>query len=323
VSDLAGYRPARRRLLVIVGPTAVGKTALSLRLAARHNGVIISADSRQIYRGMDIGTAKPTPAELRLAPHELIDIVDPDESFGLAQFQELAMEAIAETHRRGMLPILVGGTGQYVRAVVEGWGIPRVPPQWDVREALAQEAERDGVEALHRRLAEVDPEAAARIDARNVRRVIRALEVFLITGTPISELQRKTPPPFDILQIGLRRDRETLYARIDARIEAMLAAGLLEEVRALRAAGYADDLPSMSGLGYRQFLAHLDGEETLRDAVDRVKKDTRRFVRQQSNWFREDDPRIEWFDAEDWDAIATRVVDWLRKTSEVSKTSEV
>jgi tRNA dimethylallyltransferase len=311
VSDQSENGPTRRPLLVIVGPTAVGKTALSLRVAASHGGVIISADSRQIYRGMDIGTAKPTPTELSLAPHELIDIVDPDEPFGLAQFQKLAMDAITETHRRGLLPLLVGGTGQYVRAVVEGWGIPRVSPQLDLRGSLAQEAERDGAEALHRRLAEADPEAAARIDARNVRRVIRALEVYLVTGTPISELQRKTPPPFDILQVGLRRDREELYARIDARIEAMLAAGLLDEVRALRTAGYADDLPSMSGLGYRQFLPHLDGEESLSEAVDRVKKDTRRFVRQQSNWFREDDPRITWFDADDHEAIEGCVASWL------------
>ena len=301
----------RRPLLVIIGPTAVGKTALSLHLAQRYRGMIISADSRQIYRGMDIGTAKPTAAERSMAPHALIDIVDPDEAFGLAQFQTLAMEAIAGAHRDGLLPMLVGGTGQYVRSVVEGWGIPRVPPQDDLRAELAREAERDGSDALHRRLADVDAEAAARIDARNVRRVIRALEVYLVTGTPISVLQRKTPPPFDILQIGLRRDRETLYARIDARIDVMLAAGLLDEVRGLRAAGYADELPSMSGLGYRQFLAHLDGNETLEEAVARVKKDTRRFVRQQSNWFREDDATIAWFEADDRDTIVTRVDRWL------------
>ena len=300
-----------RRLLVIVGPTAAGKTVLALHLAGRHDGAIISADSRQIYRGMDIGTAKPTVEERRQAPHYLINIIDPDEPFGLAQFQELALEAITASHEAGRLPMLVGGTGQYVRAVVEGWGIPQVAAHPELRAELERDAERDGAAALHARLTGVDPEAAARIDARNVRRVVRAIEVYLVTGTPISILQRKHPPPFDILQVGLRRERAELYARIDARIVAMLAAGLLEEIASLRAASYADDLPSMSGLGYRQFLDYLDGRESLESAVARVEKDTRRFVRQQANWFREDDPAIAWFEADDWPAIERRVAEWL------------
>ena len=306
-----GVSSSRQKLLVIVGPTAVGKTALALYLAGCHCGAIISADSRQIYRRMDIGTAKPTLEERRLTTHYLIDIIDPAEPFGLAQFQEMAMAAILETHQEGKLPILVGGSGQYVRAVVEGWGIPLVPPQPALRAGLEADAQREGADALHQRLAKIDPDAATRIDSRNVRRVIRALEVCLTTGTPISTLQRKNPPPYDILQIGLRRERSTLYQRIDDRIDAMMAAGLLEEVRALREAGYSDDLPSMSGLGYRQLAAHLRGEETLDEAVARVKRDTRRFVRQQSNWFREDDPAIAWYEADDRAAVEECVEKWL------------
>jgi len=299
------------RLLVIVGPTAAGKSALALRLGERFNGIVISADSRLIYRGMDIGTAKPTAEERARVPHALIDIINPDEPFGLADYQRLAYEAIAEAHAAGRLPMLVGGTGQYVRAVVEGWNIPPAPPQPMLRQALEAEAEREGAAALHRRLAEVDPPAAARIDPRNVRRVIRALEVYLTTGRPISELQRRSPPGYDLLQIGLRLERERLYQRIDARVEEMLAAGLLEEVRRLRAAGYADDLPSMSALGYRQLIAHLRGEISLAEAVERIKRDTRRFVHQQMVWFRERDPAIEWFDAEDREGIEARVAGWL------------
>jgi len=302
---------ARIRLLVIVGPTAVGKSALALRLALRFNGSIISADSRQVYRGMDIGTAKPTPAERAAAPHALLDVVAPDEPFGLAQYQALAQAAIAEAAAAGRLPILVGGTGQYVRAVTEGWSVPRVPPQPALRAELEAEAQRYGPDALHRRLAAVDPEAAARIDPRNVRRVARALEVYLTTGAPISALQRKSPPPYRLLKIGLRLERSRLYARIDARVDAMMAAGLLEEVRRLRQAGYADDLPAMSGLGYRQLAAHLRGEIALDEAIAQIKRATRRYVHQQMMWFRETDPTIEWFESEDSAGVEARVAAWL------------
>ena len=207
---------------------------------------------------------------------------------------------------------MVGGAGQYVRALVEGGGIPEVPPQPALRQELESEAEREGAAALHRRLAGADPAAAARIDPRNVRRVIRALEVYLTTGRPISELQRRTPPAYAILQIGLRRERAELYRRIDARVDAMLAAGLLEEVRRLRAAGYADALPSMAGLGYRQLAAHLRGELGLAEAVEQIKRDTRRYVHQQMMWFREDDPAMEWFEAEDAAGVEARVARWLQ-----------
>ncbi len=283
-------------LLVIVGPTAVGKTALSIQIAQDFGGEIISADSRQIYRGLDIGTAKATPQQRAAVPHHLLDVVNPDEILTLAEFQERAYAAIEEIHRRQRLPILVGGTGQWVHAVIEGWGIPRVPPDLDMRASLYAEAEAVGVEAFHAQLTAVDPEAAQKLDPRNVRRVIRALEVYHKTGVPISQHQRKTPPPYQILQIGLTMPRELLYERVDRRIDEMMAMGLLEEVKQLAAAGYDWDLPAMSGLGYKQMGQYLRGEVGLAEAVSLIKKETRRFVRQQFNWFRLDDPQINWFD---------------------------
>ena len=205
-----------RPLLVIVGPTAVGKTALSLHLAQSFDGEVVSADSRLFYRGMDVGTAKPTPEERASVPHHLIDVAAPDQTVGLAEFQEQAYAAIDDVHARGRLPLLVGGTGQYVRAVLQGWRIPRVPPDPELRAKLETQAEHEGAAQLHARLAELDPDAAARIDSRNVRRVIRALEVCLITGRPISQQQRKQPPPYRMLQIGLTMERslDNLYRRI-------------------------------------------------------------------------------------------------------------
>lgn len=284
------------KVLAIVGPTAVGKTALSIELARRVDGEIVSADSRQIYRAMDIGTAKATPEEQAAAPHHLIDVVDPDEELTLAHYRRLAAEAIAEITARGRLPILVGGTGLYVRAVLEGWTVPEVPPQPELRRELEAWAEREGHEALHQRLAEVDPAAAARIDARNVRRVIRALEVYHATGEPISALQRKEPPAYHVFTIGLTMARPDLYRRIDERVDRMVAAGLVAEVRALLARGYSLELPAMSGLGYRQIGQHLRGEVSLEEAVALIKRHTRRFVRQQYNWFRLSDPSIHWAD---------------------------
>lgn len=284
-------------LVVIVGPTAVGKTRLSLRLAQEFDGEIISADSRQVYRGMDIGTAKPTLEQRQRVPHHLIDVVAPDETFTLAQYQKLAYEAIDNVLARGRIPFLVGGTGLYVRAVVEGWGIPRVPPKEELRAELYRQAEIEGEEALHARLREVDPAAAERIDPRNVRRVVRALEVYLETGQPISELQRKKPPPYRILQIGLTMERQELYRRIDERVDKMIEEGLVEEVRRLIEQGYGHDLPSMSGLGYQQIGMYLRDQVSLEEAIQLIKRHTRRFVHHQYNWFRLDDENIRWFDA--------------------------
>jgi len=302
-----------RPLIAIVGPTAVGKTALALRLAEELPVEVVSADSRQVYRYMDIGTAKPTAAEREQVRHHLLDVVEPDQAFTLAQYQELAYAAIADIHQRGRIPLLVGGTGLYVKAVLEGLHIPRVEPDPALREQLLAETEVSGYEALHQRLRSLDPVAAERIDARNVRRVVRALEVCYRMGRPISSLQRASPPPYRILRIGLHMPRGLLYQRIDARVEHMLAAGLVEEVRSLVKRGYAYELPAMSGLGYRQIGMYLRGEVPLEEAVMLIKRHTRRFVRQQANWFREDDPDIAWYDASAavFEAILAHIASFL------------
>ncbi len=266
-----------KKLLVILGPTAVGKTALSLRLAQTLDGEIISADSRLFYRGMDIGTAKPRPAEQSLVPHHLLDVTDPDQTLTLGAYQRLANAAIDHISEAGKLPILVGGTGQYIMAVIDGWGIPEVPPQPALREELGHLGENE----LSRWLTTLDAKAAAKIDPRNLRRVVRALEVTLITGIPISDLQRKSPPPYDTCIIGLNRSRRALYKRIDQRVDTMMANGFLEEVKTLKDAGLSRGLPSMSGLGYRQIMAHLEGELSLEETVERIKFETHRFARQQ------------------------------------------
>jgi tRNA dimethylallyltransferase len=301
--------PARRQwrrnpLLVIVGPTAVGKTALALHLAEGLDGEIVSADSRSFYRGMDIGTAKPTPEERALVPHHLIDIADPDETVGLAEYQDLAYAAIDNIHGRGRLPLLVGGTGQYVQAVVEGWRIPRVAPHPDLREKLERKAEQESPYALHDWLMHLDPEAADDIHPHNVRRVVRALEVCLVTGKPISDQQGKEPPPYRILQVGLTMDREELYGRADRRLETMIEIGLVEEIQRLLAHGYDWSVPAMSAVGYAEFQPYFsarspepsEGETTLKQVVADIESNLHRFVRHQYSWFSLDNPDILWFD---------------------------
>ncbi|MEW5873014.1 MAG: tRNA (adenosine(37)-N6)-dimethylallyltransferase MiaA [Chloroflexota bacterium] len=282
-------------LVVILGPTAVGKTEIALQLAGRLDGEIVSADSRLFYRGMDIGTAKPSLEERQRVPHHLIDVAEPDETWSLAQFQERACQAIAEIHARQRLPFLVGGTGQYLRAVTQGWEPPAVPPDPRLRRALEDWALQIGKDGLHARLASLDPEAAQAIDPRNQRRTVRALEVILSTGQRFSAQRQRQPSPYRLLQIGLTRPRAELYARIDVRIDAMLANGLVAEVRGLLERGYDPALPSLSAIGYRQIAAHLLGQISLEEAVIQIRRDTRTFVRRQANWFKPDDPQIHWF----------------------------
>ncbi len=279
-------------LLAVVGPTAAGKTEFALRLGEEFDGEIVSADSRQIYRGMDIGTAKPTPAERTRVPHHLIDIVNPDEEFTVAEYQARAYAAIRDLFARGKQPLLVGGTGLYIRAVVQGLNIPRVAPDRERRRELGRQPAGE----LYNRLVELDPAASAKILPNNTRRIIRALEVIEATGTPISQLQTRHPPPFPIVQIGLTWPRAELYARVDARIERMVEQGLADEVRALVARGYGFNLPAMTSLGYREIGQYLRGEIPFEEAIRLFKSNTRKFIRHQSNWFRPADPRIYWFD---------------------------
>ncbi|MCS7281849.1 MAG: tRNA (adenosine(37)-N6)-dimethylallyltransferase MiaA [Anaerolineae bacterium] len=315
VQDGASVSPSP--VIAIIGPTAVGKTGLSIYLAERLNGEIVSADSRLFYRGMDIGTAKPTPQERARVPHHLIDIAEPNETIGLAQFLQLAHSAIADIHARGRLPFVVGGTGQYVRALLEGWSPPAVPPDPALRAQLEEEARREGPQVLYARLAALDPQAAAKIDPRNVRRVIRALEVCLRTGRPFSAQRTSASLPYRVLQVGLTMDRKALYARADERVEAMMRAGLMEEVRRLLEAGYTWDLPAMSGLGYIQFRPYFEGRATLEEVVAQIKRDTRRLIRHQYAWFRLSDPRIHWFDVGHTGSkeILAFVEAWLKETA--------
>jgi tRNA dimethylallyltransferase len=287
-------------LVAIVGPTASGKTGLALALAERLAGTlgaeVVSADSRAIYRLMEIATAKATTEERARLPHHLLDLVWPDESFTLAQYQAAATAAIADVARRGKLPMLVGGTGLYVRAVVDGLAIPEVPPSAELRAELEAIAASEGAAALYQRLVALDPVAAARMDPSNVRRLVRALEVCLVTGRPFSSLQGRRATLYRPLLLGLNMERAALYARADARIEGMLAAGLVEETQMLVSRGYGWGLPSMSSLGYREIGAYLRGELSLAEAVERFKLATHKYIRRQLTWFRPD-ARITWLDA--------------------------
>jgi len=294
-SDLA-------RLLAIVGPTATSKTEVGILLAEMLGGEIISADSMQVYRGLDIGTAKPTAEQRRRVPHHLIDIIDPDQPFSVAAYQELADQALDDIAGRGKLPVLVGGSGLYVRAMVGGLDLPVAPPDPELRRRLEEEGRRRGGEALHARLVSVDPVAAKRIHPHNTRRVIRALEVYEQTGRPISQwwrLDDERKERYNARQFGLTVPRAELYQRIEERVDRMLSDGLVEEVSRLLGQGYGEDLVSMKGLGYAQVVEHLRGEVSLEEAVRRLKRDTRRFAKRQLTWFGAD-RRVEWVDVAVW-----------------------
>jgi len=284
------------RLVAIVGPTGVGKSRLAIHLASLYNGEIVSADSRQVYRYLDIGTAKPSPHELSQIPHHLINIINPDEDFSLAQYQALAYQAIEDIQQRHKLPFLVGGSGLYVWAVLEGWQIPRVSPDPEFRYNLEKRAGDAGIDELYQELVRIDSGAAQKIDRRNVRRVIRALEVHRKTKTPVSRLWHKEAPAFNSLIIGLTADRAEIYHRVDQRVDEMTERGLVAEVENLLKMGYDLNLSAMSGIGYRQIGQFLKGELTLAAAKQQIKSETHRFVRHQYAWFRLKDERIRWFD---------------------------
>jgi tRNA dimethylallyltransferase len=286
-------------IIAVVGPTASGKSELALQLASEFNGEIVNADSRQIYRYLDIGTAKPSLSDRKLVPHHLVDFVDPDESFSLALYQSMAYEKFDDIMERGNLPFLVGGTGQYIWATVQGWKVPEVAPDYELRSSLEKKARDEGNDALYEMLKSVNPEVAARIDPSNVRRVIRALEITSNKPEATSVLWQKEAHPYKFLIIGLTMERKLLYQRIDKRAEMMIDSGLLEETKSIMMKGYTLDLPSLSGIGYRQMGKVLDGELNMEVALERMKFETHKFARRQYTWFRKNDSQIHWFDVYD------------------------
>ena len=276
-------------VLCLVGPTAVGKSHVAVALAQRLNAEIINADSRQVFRGLDIATCKLSVEERAGIPHHLLDIVDPDERFSVGQYRRLAMEHIARIHAQGKLPLVVGGTGLYVKALVYGlWDGPQ--PDWAFRERLMTlEREREGI--LHEKLVKQDPRLAARINPRDEVRIIRALEVLHLCHQPLSTIHEQhgfREVPFQTTMIGLTRERSALYRRIEDRVDRQMAQGLVEEVRGLWQRNYPADLPAMTGLGYRQLMACLTGQESVTEGVRRLKRDTRRYAKRQMTWFRKD-----------------------------------
>lgn len=299
------------RLLVLVGPTGSGKSTLAIRLCKELQCEILSADSRYLYQELNIGTAKPSPEELAGTPHHLINVTTIDAPWSLGVYQKEARRTIEELNSRGRLPLLVGGTGQYIRAILQNWEVPAQVPLHDLRAAIEAWGERIGFAELHKRLARLDPEAAARIDYRNKRRTIRALEVILATGRRFSDLRTKSSSPYQSLVLGLDWPRELLYQRIDARIDAMLKQGFVDEVRALRDAGKAEALRRMGIIGYAEMLDYLDGAITLEEAVLLIRRNTRVYVRRQANWFKPTDAAIHWINAADPEALE-RVLDLIR-----------
>ncbi len=316
-------------LLVIVGPTAVGKTELALEIAEALGGEIVSADSMQVYRGLDIGTAKPTHEQRSRVPHHLVDIVEPEEDYNVALFQRDARNVISEIDQRGRIPMLVGGTGFYVHAVVDVTPLPEVPPDMEFRQSLREEADRLGSTLLHQRLQRVDAEAAGRIHPNDIKRVIRALEVVRATGQPLSSflspetltakghsicLDQSPSTGYNAVIHGLTRSRDSLYQRIERRVDRMLTEGFLDEVQNLNRRGCRRGMVSMQGLGYRHALSHFAGEANLTSMVETWKRDTRRFAKRQMTWFRRD-ARIEWLDLDvtAWQVAVESVVRSARR----------
>jgi tRNA dimethylallyltransferase len=284
------------QLIAIVGPTGSGKSDLGVKIARSFCGEIVSADSRQLFRHLDIGTAKPSVEERAGVPHHLLDITDPGRDFNLADYQALAYGTIDDIQTRQRLPILVGGSGLYVWSVLEGWQIPRVAPNMALRKTLEERARTEGGETLYQELKEMDPHAANRIDPRNLRRVIRALEVYGGRNGHATTSPAKVTPPYRMLVIGLTAERQSLYRRIDSRVVKMIEKGLVEEVRSVLAMGFPADAPGLNSVGYKEAVSYLKGELNLNEMAERIKAETHRLVRHQYNWFRLSDTRIHWLD---------------------------
>jgi len=312
-------------LVVILGPTAVGKSEAAIQLAQRFDGEIVSADSRLFYRGMDIGTAKPSTGDRLRVPHHLIDVADPDNIWSLAVFQKEAYNAIQSIHMQHHLPFLVGGTGQFVRSIIEGWSIPSVAPDPHLRQVLARWAQSLGVVNLHSKLAILDPQAAIAIDPTNLRRTIRALEVILSTGKKFTDQKKRDHILYNPLLLGLTCSRDELYLRIDQRIARMISSGLIEEVQSLLNHAYAPELPTMSAIGYGEIVAYIQGKMSLEEAIVMMKRRTRIFVRRQVNWFKLDDPHIHWFQAggDSLDDMTKIISEWLTDINWERNRSEI
>jgi len=302
---------SKPKLLVIIGPTAVGKTRLSIELAKKFNGEIISGDSMQIYRGMDIGTAKITQQEMEGIPHHLIDIKEPEENFSVAEFQMMVRDKINKIAQKGKLPIIVGGTGLYIQSVIYDYQFSDVTGDEAFRADLEEKAKQIGKDALHRELQEVDPESAAQIHPNNVRRVIRALEVYHLTGKKINEYQKTQQPDllYETALIGLTMDREQLYQRINTRVDIMLKEGLTAEVEGLYKRGLRN-CQSIQAIGYKEIYDYFDGKVTFEQAVENLKQNSRRYAKRQLTWFR-NKMEVEWFDM-------TNVNNFSKKITEIS-----
>nr|PZN11739.1 MAG: tRNA (adenosine(37)-N6)-dimethylallyltransferase MiaA [Caldicoprobacter oshimai] len=294
----------KKPLVVIVGPTAVGKTRLSIELAKALNGEIVSADSMQIYRYMDIGTAKPTAEERQGIPHHMMDIIDPGQEFSVAEYQRLATQAIDDIHSRNKLPIVVGGTGLYIKSLLYPMNFTDASYDQEFRKELQRQAETMGKEYLHKKLQAVDPKTAARLHPNDVRRVIRALEVYHLTGKPMSEYNQeleKMDYKYNVAMIGLTMDRAKLYERINQRVDEMIEKGLLDEVKRLLDRGYTRDMISMQGLGYKELIDYLQGRVSLEEAIYILKRETRRYAKRQLTWFRAQKD-IAWVDVDQFES---------------------
>lgn len=286
-----------KKLIAVVGPTAAGKSALAIEMARRFGGEIINADSRLLYRGFDVGTAKPSTDERCGIPHHLVDVLDPENSYSLAAFLDDSRRLIVEITSRGRLPIVVGGTGQYAWGLLEGWDVPRVGPDAELRRDLEEQLDTEGLDSLVSQLLDLDPETAETIDLRNPRRVMRAIERARAGEPGTGGVLSPDRPPYDALVIGLTAERQSIYDRVDERINRMVEQGWVDEVQGLLAAGVGDDAPGMSAIGYRDLARHTRGEMTLQEVKASVQKSTRTLVRRQNNWFKRNDPRIAWFEA--------------------------
>ena len=296
------------KIVVILGPTASGKSALAVELAERFGGEVVNADSMQIYRYMNIGTAKPTPEEMDSVLHHLLDVADPNEDYSAGRYRAAAVAAIYNIHRRGKRAFVTGGTGLYIKALTSGlFEGPGANKR--LREELLLEAQLQGPDSLHRKLAEVDPVSAEKIHPNNLKRVIRALEVYITSSKPLSEFHKEhafSESPYDTLKIGIRKDRKVLYGDIDARVEKMVEGGLKTEVEGLLKMGYREDLKPMRALGYKEMVAVIRGDSTLDDAVTLLKKNTRNYAKRQMTWFRKD-TEIQWFYPEEKESVIKAV----------------